>query len=478
MATIQSKYLSHIVAFNYKNEYDSIIKNLKNNNWSTTQNLEVECDLCENIQNELYGNHTLGTLFSKPVNQEIIYFGKGFEAKVKISNSYIYLYKNGIGFFSYNFEADDLVDSEHIKYFLNKYKEYSYPQSALYIDTGKIDNNKKVYKVFMLGPWIVSELKNLNVKFIPERENIYKSIENIICNDAQIHNKLYMPENIELEYDSKYCDINTIPDKATLFTYLAFENNYNSTELEMDEFAYHVSNGYRDSYKYSPTKDNTPYHPFSNATWSASNEGCAYISYPDESNNKYFTKTLPERIQYSYKYLFIRALYEKISLQMYSNEISESIYYSSDEILKGSNLNKTRKLQAEVNLFRAKILGTSVSHVSHHLDFYAHIIERLEIEDLSKKLAASLDSINSVQESINSNKINIVLSIISAIQAISAIPEIFYLANILFGVNDANTLSQLLNNNMVAGITFIVLSIALFVIPIIIIIIISKNNKN
>lgn len=469
MANIQYKYLTYIVAFNYRNSYKEASNILKQVGFSIKEHFDGECDLYKHIKNEMYDKHTLGSIFDKQVNLNLLYGRDEKKTQITITEENIFLFNNGIGFLSYNIEAPEVVDSEQVKMFQNKYKELTYLSSVLLIDTNQTKDSKIVCKPFLLGQWIASQLEKLDIEFVPERNNIFKEFKTY---------DYYKPDDCIVEYDETLETPVTIPDKAILFTYLAFEDGYKASQEEMDDYAYHIGNGYKDSYLYSESIDYKPYHPFGNIVWSSSSEGCAIISYPDETNHKYFTQTLPKRMEATYLYLFIRVLFEKYSLLKYHDEISETISYNSQEFLDGSKYKETINILSKVNLFRTKVVATSVSHISHHMDFYSHLENYLHIEEISKKLAASLDSLNSLQESINERRMNYILAIISTIQAIAAIPDTFALFNIFCSFNDVNTITELFTKNIVAGSAFIALSLLMFIVPIFILIKIKRNMTN
>lgn len=466
----------HIVPFEYEMNHSELRNKLLNReDWSLSQMSADECDLYDHIQNEVYGNCALGCVLANNKKLSLfdtfIYYKneKKYEGKtpIEIGNFKLFLYKNGIGFFVYEIKADTITNSERYKVFLNKYKELSYLKSVLFEETEeKNEKGECICNVISLGVWIANLLKNLTIRFVPNRTTPFtQEVIDINTNGKEVKTEnekrliIYPPKNCTLRFPEYSKDINIIPDKAICFSYVVFNPNISFDEITEEErrsFSYYSSRGFKNGTVYYEQDDNKPYKVFRDTYWNACQEGCSYVAFPTKVNendakadktkeNLYFYEnTLIKRIEYSYLYLYIRSLYESRSILKYSRQISEKLSFSVKEYNKGEQFKEVSNLYAKINLFRTKVLSSSVSFTSIHVDFYHFVKGALHIDEDAEKLTQGLDALNDLQSEINSNKVNFVLTFISSIQAITLIASIFDLVCIFINATGIENIPELM----------------------------------
>lgn len=488
---LSTKRLFHIVPFEFNEKYDSFCSKLNKRNWRQVVAKEVECDLYDHIKEELYGKCTIGCVLEKEYENFTLFYKKSKNSNthinININKANLYLYKNGIGFYVYELFCDSINNSEMLKTFINKYKEMSYPRTLLLKDTNKVDENgKHICECVSLGVWIAEELKNLSVEFMPSRENPYKAI------NENVNFELYAPDDCVYSKPKYDKSINLIPDKAICFSYVVFNTNYkNMTDEERDAYSFHISRAYKNSYQYTPLSNKNPYRELESIYWNACQEGCAYIAYPVEpdedaidrtiGNSVFYNDTQVERIKYSYVYLFIRALYQSRSILKYSREISEKLSFDVNEYSKGKRYKEVANLYTRINLFKTRVLSSSVSFITLQVDFYLFLKDVLHIEDDTNRLTEGLEALNSLQSETNSKRIDNLLMIISLLQGITSIAGVFDFICLFIDKDNINGVLALREVSSFGYYAFLILSIAIFVFIVIALNLLKNNllkNKN
>lgn len=349
----------------------------------------------------------------------------------------LYLFRNGLGILWYEVKFNGKLQAEELISFQNIFRELN-RNSSVWVKTGKSspvymkystykgDSDKdpdtfaKYLTPFCVGNWI-SELlsKFLNVSYISPRANSFvKNVKEQLkrtCGFGEItsdHEEFLNHETVP----------NKVPDKAILFTYIAFEPQMYGNECmisdEKRDLVYHLTNGYKESYHYSSETGNRMVQPFADALWYATKEGTSYVVWPSTSsetgrkdgNAEFFIGNFIDKIKGDYFHLFVRALYQSYSLLMYAEQTQKclsaikSIYMEnekndSEQIRRQKEKNKKEleNLYIDINLFLTKNMATSVSHIHHQSDFYIYLIDCLHVQEDIKSVTAGLSALDSLQ---------------------------------------------------------------------------------
>lgn len=169
-------------------------------------------------------------------------------------------------------------------------------------------------------------------------------------------------ENTEgLSYEKIYTDNQysvddmTVPDKAILFTYASFGMS-GSNDSMRDKFtlAYHLTNGYKDTYHYSDDVTAKMKRPFDDAIWYATQEGVSYLAWPGDDNAEVFNSLIPVKIRTDYFTLYLKTLYQSFSLLIYAEKIQAEISAVNGKYLTEPLDKRITELFGEINLFLTK----------------------------------------------------------------------------------------------------------------------------
>ena len=206
-----------------------------------------------------------------------------------------------------------------------------------------------------------------------------------------------------------YNESELIPDKTLMFTYVVFRHEQNWTcNQDVLSTVYYLTHGYKESYLMSEEAEKGIKRPFGNCFWGASREGCGHFTWPTgegvEDNagffysDNHYRKTIND-----YFTLYIRALYLSYSLFHMAKELDtlscDFRDYLSENAEVEEELRKIRNLRAKINVFLAKSVMTSVSHIQHQNEFYAHIIEQLRVNQDIASVQVGLDALNALSAS-------------------------------------------------------------------------------
>ncbi len=356
-------------------------------------------------------------------NKESALLQDGF--MLKITNVGLLLFRNGVGFFWYEVEflngkgKEKQLDSSQLVEFQNRIRElnrgYTRKQGSFFWkvkksnkrplysieDVNKQNNsNYKTYLTpFSFGQWVYDSIRFLPVHYFADRTSTYDDMLKESMDNLGIKLRGDEEEQAGEQKYGEQKDIkhkNRVADKAILFTYavLSYKDGMDSA-MERRSLAYHIANGYKESYHLSEEVSNTIKRPFDEVYWYATKEGTAYLAWPGEDNKTVFTDTMVSKVKSDYFTLVLKALYQSYSLLMYAEKIQTEISadYRDDDSLENSVPN----LYKEINLFLTKSMATSVSHIHHQSEFYNYLKQQLHIQDDVKSVTVGLDALDSLQ---------------------------------------------------------------------------------
>lgn len=347
----------------------------------------------------------------------------------------LYVFRNGLGFLWYEVNLGGQLQADEVISFQNTFRELNRnnnvwmwtdenaPISMKYrINANKPDIPAKYLVPFSVGNWISELLSRLlEVSFISPRANCF--VSNM---KGQLKRTGGFGE-ITPDYEevlSHEVTPELVPDKAVLFTYLAFEPQKYGNACMIDEekrdLVYHLTNGYKESYHYSPEIGDRMVQPFADALWYATKEGASYVVWSSEHSEKdrkdgntaFFCGNFIDKIKGDYFHLFIRALYQSYSLLLYAGQTQKclsavnDLYRENNQGESGlpglqeereENKKKLENLYIDINLFLTKNMATSVSHIHHQSDFYIYLKDCLHVHADIKSVTAGLSALDSLQ---------------------------------------------------------------------------------
>ena len=384
--------------FRFENDIDSLAEQKTGCEWLFWKSKESEGKNSQSIKELLYYPEKIqkkDTVLPKPWN-------------INITNLGLMLLKNGLGMIWYEIKIpENGVDSKQLKKFQNIIRELNRDETA-YIWEQQTTNVKPAVGIvleeksneymsyinpFSFGKWINSIVGFLDVTYLAERKNLYeimvrKTMENV----CGLSNKKIYPD---ASYDTSAANL---PDKAILFSYVSLESKNVEDEVK-DRYTltFHITNGYNDSYHFSEEIENEIKRPFDNVFWYATQEGVAYISWPECDNKAVFNNIIPSKVRTDYFALYLKVLYQSFSLLIYAERIQEEISAVNEKNLNTPLNKRGNELFGEINLFLTKSMATSVSHIHHQSEFYVYLKRQLRIHDDVKSVTAGLNALDSLQ---------------------------------------------------------------------------------
>ena len=342
---------------------------------------------------------------------DLVYFPMGISKSdeiipdgmnIAISNVGIYLFRNGFGLLWYEVEfMNNELTSDILKLFQNTFRELNRGDKAHFWkktssepNFGIVLKEEKGHKTyitpFLIGHWINNEMLGYVKKvYLAERKCAYNSL---------LKNSLQACSGLKCEIVNNIEALDTVeivPDKAILFTYASFDKD--DKNCEYDEIAYHIANGYKDSYHYNDEIAKNMRHPFKDAVWYATQEGCAYLVWTDSDNQEVFNVVIPGKIRSDYFVLFIKSIFQSYSLLVYAEKIQQEISITKGKHLIDNLDERITELFEEINLFLTKSMATSVSHIHHQSEFYIYLKEQLRIHDDVKSVMSGLNALDAIQ---------------------------------------------------------------------------------
>lgn len=419
---VNASCLRYVVAFKYAETFEDAIekveaqqlekKNETKSKWQRRLSDDgakngPESDLYSYVRNEYrFDNDTEGIseqksgcewLYCENVTtnkargfKELVYFPKGLKEKdepsqeelwdISLTNLGLSLFRNGVGFVWYEIRIPKNADSNWVKTFQNKIRELNRPDSSLVWEKYQTNikqsddlffkeggNGYDYYlRTFSFGEWVNSVVGFLDVTFFSERKSTSENIR--------------------------------VPDKPLLFTYLSLGNGSPTADLsEKYSIVYHITNGYKDTYHFSEEIVSDIRKPFDDSFWYATKEGVAYITWPKQDNMEVFNTAIINKYTTDYFSLYLKVLYQSFSLLLYAEKIQAEISAVNRTYLVMPFDERITDLFGEINLFLAKSMATSVSHIHHQSEFYIYLKERLRVHDDVKSVTSGLNALDVLQ---------------------------------------------------------------------------------
>lgn len=337
---------------------------------------------------------------------------------IDVINVGLILFRNGLGFIWYELQVNGIKNSDQLVDFQNNIKELNrsgpsriwekiYVEPECGIELG----NKEYLVPFHFGNWINGLLAFFDdkgvegIKYFAERKNSYSSfvkinmkklvnLKNSIINAQQTDES-----NKETKNLCKIINM-TAPDKAILFSYVMLEKCKEQDEDLLDDrytLTYWIANGYKSSYHFSDELKKEIKRPFDNVMWYATQEGVAYLAWPEQDNESVFKSGIASKIRTDYFVLFIKNLYQSYTLLIYAERIQNEISAVNGESLEKQLDQKITELFGEINLFLTKSMATSVSHIHHQNEFYDYVKKQLRIREDVESVTSGLKALDVLQ---------------------------------------------------------------------------------
>ena len=359
-----------------------------------------------------------------------------------ISYAGIHLYKNGHGILW--FEIADakgrktaFTDSRELILFQNRVRELNRARNTWIWEKGnfktgqeqELEQNpeqfgyvikrkkmeEKGYSVdyitpFFLGCWIQQQLACLEdgYQFFAYRKASYKEwFANYVAVAKKADPAPGTDRSLVLNENKTYegSVYEYAPDKPILFSYYGFLDERDPEECRYVEpedirrLTYYLTNGYKDSYHFSPQVGMDILHPFGDALWYATQEGAAYVSWASQDNKETYGNIIPMKYRTDYFRLFTKVLYQSFSLLLYAERIQREI--PSDPGEKNhkwteADRKRVQHLFEEISLFQAKSMATTVSYIHHQSEYFIYLKNRLHIHEDVKSVTSGLDAVNAL----------------------------------------------------------------------------------
>ena len=301
--------------------------------------------------------------------------------RFKIANYKIYLFKTGVDFFCYdieikdkeNYELSDLVEFQNIfkelvrkDYIIRKYKEEktSSDGKKQYVDA------QETYR---------------------GAEAIHKELTSIFATDNNV--RYYSERVITIdEVETK------VIDKPILFSYVSVLDEDKLSDAYYKS-AYYLSTGFTTKYEYNERRMEKVFRPFDNIIWEISKEGCCGLAVV-ENEKHYLYSDFKTRVKNDYFLLYILVLHQAHVMLDFSNMIARELPadYESYDDGEGKLYEIIKKIKLRLNVFLARNVYTSVSHIQHHNEFYDYAVRRLDIEHDIQSVSAGLGALEKTQQ--------------------------------------------------------------------------------
>lgn len=394
---IKEEIIRFIIPFKYSDSLDAFIKGgndaLKPLERVTKDNSPFEGNLFNYIRDEFKfskedssNSSKFGFSWKKETDTPFLDFNIEYNEEFEnnrecvniTSREYgLYLFKNSLGIFWMElkpnikapFTCSKLID------FLYVIRELTYPvnDSELYI------NNKRFY----LGNWIRNELFNLGLKDF-----------------------VFLDEIKSLSNSEKM-----VPNNPLLFTYIVFDQE--DTILNHEEkrkLSYFITNGYSRKLNYHSRIDNSIKYAFKNVVWNATTEGSSFLIWYNGDNDEDYispNNNTPGRIPLYFKNdyftLYIKVLFQSLSLMIYSQRIHSDIKVFSPNNTKNKDhsqlIDALNDIDEEINVFLLKGMATSVSHLSKQNEYYNFLKSNLKIKEDINSVTSGISAISEIQQS-------------------------------------------------------------------------------
>ena len=359
-----------------------------------------------------------------------------------ISYAGIHLYKNGHGIFW--FEIADakgrktaFADSEELVLFQNRVRELNRSRNTWIWEKGNFKTGQeqeseqkperfgyvikrkklgeKGYSVdyitpFFLGGWIQQQLDCLEggYQFFAYRKASYKEwFANYVMAAKKADTAPSTDQSLVMNENKTYegPDYEYAPDKPILFSYYGFLDGRDPEVCRSEEpedirqLTYYLTNGYKESYHFSPQVGMDMLHPFGDALWYATQEGAAYVSWASQDNRETYGNIIPMKYRTDYFRLFTKVLYQSFSLLLYAERIQREIPSDSggkNHKWTDADRKRVQHLFEEISLFQAKSMATTVSYIHHQSEYFIYLKNRLHIHEDVTSVTSGLDAVNAL----------------------------------------------------------------------------------
>ncbi len=304
----------------------------------------------------------------------------------------ILLLRNGIGFIWYETEFKKEVSIDEYIGFQHEFKELARTHGESFVKKIGFDNEKRegIYESFCLGEWLskIVAADDFKIMFWAERE-------------------------------TKQEDGNTvrIPDKALLFQYLFVEH---MTDLERNNIAFQIANGYDKKYNAPDDIDKSLYKPFGNICFYLSKAGMACVVKNSDSNETFFDGQFKEKYVRDYFFIYMLLVYQSYSCAHYSRLLTK---LPADEKMfdkKALYIDKLEYLNGQINLFLVKSVFESVSNIHHQNGVYRYGKTTLRIDEDIQSLTLGSNALKNLEKQKRNHKVDIALVVFGFLVVISA----------------------------------------------------------
>lgn len=294
---------------------------------------------------------------------------------IQIDNYKIYLFKTGINFFVYDIKILEECELDELEKFQNAFKELV-RSDVIKREYNKEDENGKTVQT----------------------EGIYRGAE-------AIHKELtsiFAIDNIIRYYSEREIKINKVDtkvvDKPILFSYVSVLDEDKLSAVYYKS-AYYLSTGFTTKYEYNERRMEKVFRPFDNIIWEISKEGCCGLAVV-ENEKHYLYSDFKTRVKNDYFLLYILVLHQAHVMLDFSNMIARELPadYESYDDGEGKLYETIKKIKLRLNVFLARNVYTSVSHIQHHNEFYDYAVRRLDIEHDIQSVSAGLGALEKTQQ--------------------------------------------------------------------------------
>ncbi len=186
-----------------------------------------------------------------------------------------------------------------------------------------------------------------------------------------------------------------LPDKAVLF-------HCGTVELEenIDNGIIYLSRGYKSSYRLNSNLQTEIFQPFENVKCYTSSEGCGYYAIVNRDDHEFFMDL--NKVRNDYFSLYLLALYQSYTLLRYSELIAKELSAKYDDY---NNYSKELEenldeITTGLNVFLAKSVYSSVSHVQQQNEFFNYISGRLLIKENISSVSAGIEALNNIESNL------------------------------------------------------------------------------
>ena len=395
MPDLRSKY---IVPFSFcSTEYNKLHE--QSESWIIEDKDASESDIYEYVQNSFITSNNIESVNSVskiaclyryvgdclPPNFKLKYINNGKYRYFYIREVHVALFQTGIGLLWFipelSGKCDDIDEIIEFTYNLkelarNEKSNCVFKESIETLTAGENITNEQLlpdgkrYKKdahFFIGEWV---------------DDITKTISKDI---------IYYPSRTRGINDSK----RVLPDKAVLFHCGTIEKREDS-----DQCIVYLSRGYKRSYKLIENLENEIFQPFDNVKCYASSEGCGYFGIIDGNAHAFFSDL--QKVSNDYFLLYLLALYQTYTLLRYSELIATKLSANdNDYCVYSKDLeDNLDEIMTGLNVFLAKSVYSSVSHVQQQNEFFNYISQRLLIKENIASVSAGIDALNNIESNL------------------------------------------------------------------------------